>query len=133
VGVDTFETALPWSRVEAGHDSIVRALRASLDAHAGSGLAIAHLSHSYPDGGCLYFTVLYPIDAARDVDQWAAIKRDATEAVLAAGGTLSHHHGVGVDHAPWLVQEKGALGVEALRALKRSLDPAGVLNPGKLL
>jgi alkyldihydroxyacetonephosphate synthase len=133
VAADTMETSLEWSRLEAGHGSIVRALREAALAHAGGGLAMAHLSHGYLDGACLYFTVIYPIDAARDVEQWSAIKRDATEAILAAGGTLSHHHGVGEDHRPWLARERGALGLEALRAVKRAVDPQGVLNPGKLL
>jgi alkyldihydroxyacetonephosphate synthase len=127
------ETSLPWSRLESGHGAIVRALRAAAESHAGAGLAMAHLSHSYRDGACLYFTVLYPVDAGRDVEQWTAIKRAATEAIVAAGGTLSHHHGVGVDHKEWVAREKGALAVEALRAAKRSVDPQGLMNPGKLL
>jgi len=133
VAADTMETSLPWSRLEAGHDAIVRGLRDACARHAGSGLAMAHLSHSYADGACLYFTVIYPIDAERDVEQWAAIKRDATEAILAAGGTLSHHHGVGVDHREWMARERGALAIEALRAAKRAVDPSGLMNPGKLL
>jgi alkyldihydroxyacetonephosphate synthase len=94
---------------------------------------MSHLSHSYLDGACLYFTVLYPVEIGREIAQWNAIKRDATEAIVAAGGTISHHHGVGIDHRPWMVGEKGALGVEALRAVKRAVDPSGVMNPGKLL
>jgi alkyldihydroxyacetonephosphate synthase len=133
VAADTMETSLPWSRLESGHGAIVRALRAAAESHAGAGLAMAHLSHSYRDGACLYFTVLYPVDAGRDVEQWTAIKRAATEAIVAAGGTLSHHHGVGVDHKEWVAREKGALAVEALRAAKRSVDPQGLMNPGKLL
>lgn len=133
VAVDTLESAFPWSRVESAHGAVLRALRGTLAAHAGAGIAMAHLSHSYPDGACLYFTVLYPLDAARDIAQWTAIKHDATEAVLDAGGTLSHHHGVGRDHAPWIVREKGVVGMEALRAAKQALDPDGLLNPGKLL
>ena len=131
VAVDTLETAVPWSRVETAHRDVLRALQTSLARHAGGGLAMAHLSHSYPDGACLYFTVIYPLDAPGGVKQWEAIKTDATRAVLAAGGTLSHHHGVGLDHAPWLGEEKGALGMAALRAVKAVLDPAGLLNPGK--
>jgi alkyldihydroxyacetonephosphate synthase len=132
VAVDTFETALPWSAILGGHEAILRAVRRSLEAHAGAGLAMAHLSHSYVDGASLYFTFLYPLDAAGPLAQWQALKRDATEAVLAAGGTLSHHHGVGRDHAPWLEREKGALGVRVLRAAKQALDPKGLMNPGKL-
>jgi alkyldihydroxyacetonephosphate synthase len=98
---------------------------------------MAHLSHSYLDGACLYFTLLYPLvrplATERAVSQWRAIKRDVTDAIVGAGGTLSHHHGVGVDHRAWLPEEKGALGMELLRAAKATLDPDGVMNPGKLL
>ena len=94
---------------------------------------MGHLSHSYVDGACLYFTLLYPLDPANDLLQWEAIKREVTEAIVAAGGTLSHHHGVGLDHLPWLAREKGALGLSALRAARTALDPRGLMNPGKLL
>jgi alkyldihydroxyacetonephosphate synthase len=94
---------------------------------------MAHLSHSYPDGACLYFTILYPLDLADSLAQWQAIKREATRAVLDAGGTLSHHHGIGIDHAAWLAEEKGSVGIAALRAVKTALDPRGIMNPGKLL
>ena len=133
VAVDTLETALAWSRVETGHAAITRALCAALEARAGAGLAMAHLSHSYPDGACLYFTILYPLDLADPLAQWHGIKRDATRAVLDAGGTLSHHHGIGIDHAAWLAEEKGSVGIAALRAVKSALDPRGTMNPGKLL
>ena len=133
VAVDTMETSLSWSRLAHGHAAIVRALELALAAHAGAGLAMAHLSHGYADGACLYFTAIYPIDSDRELEQWSAVKRDATEAILAAGGALSHHHGVGVDHAPWLVREKGALALDVLRAAKATLDPRGLMNPGKLL
>ena len=133
VGVDTMETSLSWSRLERGHAAIIRALEAALAAHAGAGVAMAHLSHSYRDGACLYFTAIYPLDPGRELEQWVALKRDATEAILTAGGALSHHHGVGVDHAPWLAREKGLLAIDALRALKGALDPRGLMNPGKLL
>jgi alkyldihydroxyacetonephosphate synthase len=132
VAVDTLETAVPWSRLEGAAEGIVRDLRAALRAHAGAGLAMAHVSHSYADGASLYFTILYPLDATRALKQWGEIKHDATESVLAHGGTLSHHHGVGLDHAAWLAREKGAVGMEALRALRERVDPAGILNPGKL-
>jgi len=133
VAVDTMETSLSWSRLAHGHAAIVRALELALAAQAGTGLAMAHLSHGYADGACLYFTAIYPLDPDRELEQWAAVKRDATEAILAAGGTLSHHHGVGVDHAPWLAREKGALALDVLRAAKAALDPRGLMNPGKLL
>jgi alkyldihydroxyacetonephosphate synthase len=71
--------------------------------------------------------------SGREIEQWGAVKRAATEAILATGGTLSHHHGVGADHAAWLEREHGPLGVEALRALKATFDPQGIMNPGILL
>ncbi len=133
VAVDTLETAVCWGRVETAREAVVGALRRALDSHAGGGLVMAHLSHSYLDGACLYFTVIYALDPANDVAQWSAIKREGTDAIVAAGGTLSHHHGVGSDHAPWLAAEKGSLGLRSLRAVKSAVDPAGVMNPGVLL
>jgi alkyldihydroxyacetonephosphate synthase len=133
VAVDTLETAMPWSRVAEGHRRINRTLHATLSRHAGGGLAMAHLSHAYLDGACLYFTVMYPLDPDAGLAQWYAIKREATEAVLEAGGTLSHHHGIGHDHASWMCEEKGTLGLLALRASRDSVDPDGIMNPGKLL
>ncbi len=133
VAVDTFETAVPWSRFEGAHAGITSALRASAERHAGAGLVMAHLSHAYRDGASLYFTIVYPMDPTHAVKQWAAIKRDATDAIVAEGGTVSHHHGVGVDHARWLAAEKGSVGLGALRAAKDHVDPGGVMNPGKLL
>ncbi|HKE12088.1 MAG TPA: FAD-binding oxidoreductase, partial [Myxococcota bacterium] len=133
VAVDTLETAVPWSRVECLHSEVIRALEGAMEAHAGAGMAMGHLSHSYRDGACLYFTILYPIDPARDLLQWSEIKREGTDAILEQGGTLSHHHGVGTDHSSWMPAEKGVLGMRALHAMKDVLDPSGMMNPGKLL
>ena len=133
VAVDTLETSVAWSSIERTHAALIRALEDAMQAHAGAGLAMGHLSHSYRDGACLYFTILYPIDPARELMQWSAIKHEATDAVLEGGGTLSHHHGVGTDHAAWMPTEKGVLGMRALHALKDAVDPSGMMNPGKLL
>jgi alkyldihydroxyacetonephosphate synthase len=133
VAVDTLETAMPWSRVVEGQRRISRALHTTLSRHADGGLAMAHLSHAYLDGACLYFTVMYPLDPEAGLAQWHAIKREATDAVLEAGGTLSHHHGIGHDHASWMGEEKGTLGLLTLRASRDAVDPQGIMNPGKLL
>jgi alkyldihydroxyacetonephosphate synthase len=122
--VETFETATSWSNLAALHE----AARAAIpDALVGS-----HVSHLYATGASLYFTVF-----ARAADdpaaQWRAIKTAATDAIVAAGGTLTHHHAVGRDHAAWLTAEDGALGIEVLRAVKERCDPAGIMNPGKLI
>lgn len=132
LAIDTMETAFEWSKLEAGHAHVVRAMREASARHAGAGLAMGHISHSYADGACVYFILLYPLAEADEVAQWRAIKRDITDAILDAGGTLSHHHGVGLDHAAWLAREKGALGVEAISALRRVFDPEGIMNPGKV-
>jgi alkyldihydroxyacetonephosphate synthase len=131
--IDTLETAFEWRDLQRGHARVVEALRDAARDHAGGGLAMGHVSHSYHDGACVYFIVIYPIAQAAPLVQWQAIKRAATDAIVRCGGTLSHHHGVGRDHLPWMAQEKGELGLLALRAVKQALDPAGVMNPGKLL
>jgi alkyldihydroxyacetonephosphate synthase len=76
---------------------------------------------------------VWPRDLADPIGQWRAIKGAASDAIVAAGGTITHHHGVGEDHAPWLEAEKGATGIAVLKAVKRELDPAGVMNPGKMV
>ncbi|MEQ1865087.1 MAG: FAD-binding oxidoreductase [Micropepsaceae bacterium] len=137
VGIDTLETATTWSNVERLRDevrsAIDKAIRASAPAKDGRGVVMAHISHSYPDGASLYFTFLFARDVKNDIAQWRAIKAAASEAIVAAGGTISHHHGVGEDHVAWLEAEKGATGMGVLRAVKRELDPAGVLSPGKVV
>jgi alkyldihydroxyacetonephosphate synthase len=133
VAIDTLETAFEWSQLEAGHRQVIEALKRAAREHAGGGFAMGHISHSYADGACVYFIVIYPVATVDALGQWQAIKRAATDAIVLAGGTLSHHHGIGSDHAPWLEAEHGALGMTALRALKAALDPAGIMNPGKLL
>ena len=92
-----------------------------------------HVSHLYPTGASLYFTVFARRDDGDPAGQWRALKRAASDAIVAAGGTITHHHAVGRDHAPWMPDEDGPLGVELLRAVKERCDPAGIMNPGKLL
>ncbi len=126
--VETLETATFWSRLPALYDAVRGALSDAL----GPAIVLCHLSHVYATGGSLYFTV-----AARQepepVAQWARAKQAASDAVLAAGGTISHHHGVGRDHREYLAREIGDVGVGVLRAVKAHLDPQGVLNPGALV
>ena len=94
---------------------------------------MCHMSHTYRDGASLYYTFLTRGRPGEELEQWRAAKRAASEAIVAAGGTITHHHAVGVDHAPYMRSEVGDVGLGALRALKAQLDPAGVMNPGKLL
>jgi len=137
LGVDTLETATTWSNLKRLYDGVrealERAMRETAPAKGAHGIVLGHVSHSYHDGASLYFTYIYPRDLPREIEQWQAIKKAASDAIIANGGTISHHHGVGEDHLPWLEAEKGVIGVNVLRAIKRELDPAGVLNPGKLI
>jgi alkyldihydroxyacetonephosphate synthase len=129
---ETLETAAFWSRVPGLYASVRDALTTRLTEAGTPPLVMCHISHVYENGASLYFTV---VSAQGDdpVAHWAPAKHAANEAILAAGGTISHHHGVGTDHRDWYVREAGELGIEALRAVKRRLDPAGLLNPGVLL
>ncbi|MCW2741770.1 MAG: FAD/FMN-containing dehydrogenase [Blastococcus sp.] len=131
--VETLETAATWTALPTVYDSVRRALRESLTREGRRPLIMSHLSHGYPTGASLYVTVLADRDEALPIQQWLAAKRAATDALLGAGGTLTHHHAVGADHRPWLEREVGPLGVEVLRAVKERLDPQGICNPGVLL
>ena len=133
--VDTLETAAPWSRVPALLASVERALREGLAGEGERVHAFTHLSHVYLDGSSLYTTYLFrhAPDPDATLARWRALKGAASEAIVAGGGTISHQHGIGTDHARWLGAEKGALGLRALGDLLRSFDPQGLMNPGKLL
>ncbi|CAA9262335.1 MAG: Alkyldihydroxyacetonephosphate synthase [uncultured Blastococcus sp.] len=131
--VETLETAATWTALPTVYDSVRRALRQSLTREGRRPLIMSHVSHGYPTGASLYVTVLADRDEALPIQQWLAAKRAATDALLAAGGTLTHHHAVGADHRPWMEREVGPLGIEVLRAVKERLDPQGICNPGVLL
>ncbi len=130
--VETLETATFWSRLESLHELVTEALTAALRSGAQPHV-MCHVSHVYPTGASLYFTVLAEQDLGHESDQWKRAKAAANAAIVAAGATITHHHAVGTDHRPHLVDEIGSLGVQALQAVKRTFDPIGVLNPGKLL
>lgn len=128
VCVETLETATHWSRVS----ELRTAVRAALSDALGNCIVMCHISHAYETGASLYFTVLAARDADDPIGQWQVAKAAASEAITGTG-TISHHHAVGTDHAPYLEAEIGGLGVAVLASVKRTLDPTGVLNPGKLL
>lgn len=137
VAVETLETSARWCDLLDLYRGVGRALREALREHAAGpstrALVMCHVSHGYADGASLYFTMVFPQKQGAEVEQWLAIKQAATDAIVAGGGTISHHHGVGSDHAPWLAREKGPIGAAVLAGLKASLDPKGTLNPGKVL
>jgi alkyldihydroxyacetonephosphate synthase len=130
--VETLETAHTWSGLGDLHDAVAAAIRSALAAQGTPGLAFCHLSHAYADGASLYFTFVARARQGAELEQWAAVKRAASEAIVAAGGTITHHHAVGRDHAPYMDAEVGTTGLDVLRAVKQQLDPAGIMNPGKL-
>ena len=131
--VETLETSHTWSRFGELHEAVGGAIREALAAQGTPGLVFCHLSHAYADGASLYFTFISRSRRGAELEQWGAVKRAACEAIVAHGGTITHHHAVGRDHAPYMEAEVGQAGLEVLRAVKEQLDPAGVMNPGKLL
>jgi len=131
--VETLETAATWSALPTVYDAVRRALRESLTRDGRRPLIMSHVSHGYATGASLYVTVLADRDDDLPIQQWLSAKRAATDALLGAGGTLTHHHAIGADHRPWMEREVGPLGVEVLRAVKERLDPANICNPGVLL
>jgi len=130
--VETLETVAFWAALPGLYAAVAGALRDTLTRLGTPPAVLCHISHVYPAGASLYFTVACA-QLEDPIAQWEAAKAAAGEAILAAGGSITHHHGVGADHRDLLPREVGALGVEVLRAVKRTLDPAGILNPGILL
>lgn len=134
-GVDTLETAVPWQSVPTTLDAIEATLRPGLADWGEKVHVFTHLSHVYPTGASIYSTYLFRLAADPDetLERWQTLKTAASQAIVQHGGTISHQHGVGSDHAPYLPAEKGPLGMAALADLSRRFDPAGMMNPGKLL
>jgi alkyldihydroxyacetonephosphate synthase len=130
-GVDTLETAITWDMVPYAAQAILRALAGA----ASPVLPMVHLSHFYRDGASLYFTFLFRVGASMEETmlRWQALKDAGSQAVMAVGGTISHQHGVGMDHRLYLAQEKSRLGMEVLKDVQGFLDPMRIMNPGKLM
>lgn len=131
--IDTVETAVDWPRVDAMMDGMEAAARKAFDGEAIH--AYTHLSHVYPQGSSVYSTFVFKIAPTYEanVERWRRLKTAVSEAIVAQRGTISHQHGVGVDHRPYLAAEKGQLGIDAMRALFARFDPDGIMNPGKLV
>jgi alkyldihydroxyacetonephosphate synthase len=131
--VETLETSHTWSRLDEVHRAVATAIHRSLDEQSTPGIVWCHLSHAYADGASLYFTFVARRRAGAEIEQWRRVKQAASEAIVASGATITHHHAVGRDHAPYMEAEVGKTGLDLLRAVKAELDPAGIMNPGKLL
>jgi alkyldihydroxyacetonephosphate synthase len=131
--VETFETACTWDAFPALHAGATEAVHRALRDVCGSGTITCRFTHIYPDGPAPYFSIMAPGRPGSEIEMWDEIKAAASEAVLANGGTITHHHAVGRDHRPWYDRQRPELFAASLRAAKATLDPAGVLNPGVLL
>lgn len=129
---ETLETATTWSNVPTLKAAVTDALTRSLADSGTPALVMCHISHVYPTGASLYFTVV-AAQRGNPIEQWRAAKTAASEAMVRVGATITHHHAVGADHRPWMRDEVGDLGVAVLRAVKSTLDPTGIMNPGKLI
>lgn len=131
--VDVAETATVWGNVLNLHDKVVAAMTEKFGAEGTPGFVGCHISHTYSPGACLYFTYACRQQPGRELEQYYSFKKFITELFLANGATLTHHHAVGTEHRPWMEREVSKTGVQALRALKASLDPDALMNPGKLI
>ena len=129
---DVSESAAPWSKLGALHDGVVKAAYGAFDEIGIKGLIISHLSHSYHSGACLYFTFGF-VFGDKPLEEYDTVKRAIQQAFIDNGGSISHHHGVGVEHSPWLEQDISASGVSVLQGLLQSADPDGTFNPGKII
>jgi len=133
--IDTVETACDWSRVTPMMHALENAATHALAQSGEKVHTYTHLSHIYAQGASVYTTFAFRLagDYAQDLARWRSLKAAVSQAIVAHGGTISHQHGVGLDHAPYLEAEKGPLGISAMRSLFRHFDPDGMLNPGKLV
>jgi alkyldihydroxyacetonephosphate synthase len=131
--VETLETSHTWSRLGELHRAVAGAIHGSLADQGTPGIVLCHLSHAYADGASLYFTFISRAREGGEIEQWRQVKQAASEAIVATGATITHHHAVGRDHAPYMEAEVGRPGLDVLRAVKDQLDPTGIMNPGKLI
>ncbi|WP_235562503.1 FAD-binding oxidoreductase [Microbacterium sp. Root1433D1] len=129
---ETLETATTWSNLQRLRSAVEAALKDGFADAGAKSYVMCHVSHIYPTGASLYFTVLAGI-RSDPLGVWEPVKSRVNDAIIASGGTISHHHAVGRDHAPWLREEIGETGIRILAAIKRELDPVGVLNPGAVI
>jgi alkyldihydroxyacetonephosphate synthase len=131
--VDTLETAMTWSGLAALHSHINTAFHEAFEELRVSGFAMAHVSHVYRTGASLYFTFMAQQLMGHEEEEWRLIKNKVTDVIVAAGGSLSHHHGIGLEHVKWMQQYWGPLGIRVLKSIKHELDPKAIMNPRKLV
>jgi alkyldihydroxyacetonephosphate synthase len=130
---ETFETAVTWERFPSFHEQVKDAAEQAAREVCGQGRVFCRFTHVYPDGPAPYFTVIAPARRGAEVEQWRAIKAAASDAIIEAGGTITHHHAVGRDHRPWYDRQRPGPFAAAFAGAKAAVDPAGVMNPGVLI
>ena len=132
--VDTLETATTWSKLLPTAKAIIKAIETALESENEYVLGMVHVSHVYQTGASLYFTFFFRLVPSADetIKRWQAIKEAASKMILRHNATISHHHGIGIDHKPYMQTEKGKTGMMLMSALQKALDPGNFLNPGKL-
>jgi alkyldihydroxyacetonephosphate synthase len=131
---DVSETSAPWSQLNALYEGVMTRARSAFDRIGVTGYIMCHLAHSYHAGACLYFTFAFrPSAEAHSLEQYDTVKGAIQQAFMDFGGTLSHHHGVGIEQAPWLSQDISPEGVKMIRSLLDGVDPGHNLNPGKIV
>ena len=137
---ETFETAITWDRFPDFHAAVMERTAAAISEATGAPsegpgapMLSCRFTHVYPDGPAPYFTILAPARRGSELEQWDAIKAAASDALIDAGGTITHHHAVGRDHRPWYDRQRPDAFAEALRGAKAAVDPGGILNPGVLI
>lgn len=131
---DVSETAAPWSQLESLSSGVIRRAEKAFAQIGVKGYVMCHLAHSYHSGACLYFTFAFrPSDVARSLEQYDLVKRTIQQGFIDLGGMLSHHHAVGVEHAPWLSEDISSVGVTMIRSLLDGVDPGHNFNPGKIV
>jgi alkyldihydroxyacetonephosphate synthase len=130
--VETLETATSWSNLATLKALVTETIQARFAEHDSLSLVMCHISHVYDSGASLYFTVA-GAQRGDAIAQWTSIKAAVNDVLVHNGGTITHHHAVGADHRDWMTDEIGQLGVDVLRAVKSAVDPAGILNPGKVI
>lgn len=130
---ETFETCTTWANFPAFDAAVRSAAQAALKTHCGEGLITCRFTHLYPDGPAPYYTIIAPSAPGKQLEQWDAIKRAVSLALIDMGGTITHHHSVGKDHRPYYLMQNAPLSLAMLRAAKHTVDPHGIMNPGTLL
>jgi alkyldihydroxyacetonephosphate synthase len=133
--LDTLETALPWDKLKETRVDVLNAIEHGLKDENEPVLVFSHISHVYTNGGSLYITYLYrrAKDPHQTLERWKKIKTSASKTIVAHGGTITHQHGVGIDHKDYLAAEKGTLGMQMINDLIKNVDPEQIMNAGKLI